>query len=297
MKDSKSIYLKSYAKINLALDVTGLREDGYHTLETVMQRVDLFDKVDIEWNAGGADFVIDIMTNKPYIPRDERNIAYKAAMLMARQLKEMPRGKLKINIKKHIPVSAGLGGGSGNGAAVMIGLNRIWQMNFSLGTLSKLSVELGADVPFCLLSQASRKFHCSLCTGIGEKVEPLPKGIEKWFVLAKPPFGVSTREVFQAIDGCEVLERPDMEALIKGLAEKKDNIIFDNMVNVLENYTLEKYEKVALLKKQMAELTGVEKVLMSGSGPTIAGVFQCREDATRACRILRRKGYEAYWTS
>lgn len=295
------INLRSYGKINLCLDVTGLREDGYHQLETVMQRISLHDRVNIQWDeeaeGEGQTVGIQVKTTKPYIPTDERNLAYKAArMMLHRYKKNQTRGQLRISIIKNIPVSAGLAGGSSNGAAVLIGLNRLWNLGLTTKQLCGLGEELGADVPFCILGQNTR-YDCAYATGRGEILRPLRNGMKKYLVLAKPPFGVSTKEVFRHIDDCVIEERPDCRALIRGLALRQDDKVYANMINVLELYTLDAYEPVRRLKNLFLETAQAEKVLMSGSGPTIFGIYPTEKDAKKACEKMRNLKYEAYWAS
>ena len=297
------IYLRSYGKINLCLDVTGLREDGYHQLETVMQRISLYDRIRLEWDSraetddAGPPVEIQVKTNKPYLPVDERNLAYKAAKLMAERYADgRERGRISISIVKNVPVSAGLAGGSGNGAAVLIGLNRLWNLGLTTRQLCRLGETLGADVPFCILSQNTR-YDCALATGRGEILRPLRDGMKKYLVLAKPAFGVSTKEVFQQIDRFDIKERPDSKALIRGLKEREDAPVYQNMINVLELYTLSRYEAVRRLKEQFIQQTDAKKVLMSGSGPTVFGVYDTELEAKNACETIRRLKYEAYWVS
>lgn len=290
----REIKIKSYAKINLALDVIGLRDDGYHMLETVMQKIGLSDEISIKWQESTEDdFGIVLRAGKPYLPTDERNLAYRAAQLMAQ--KANVRGRLEIRIIKRIPVAAGLGGGSSNAAAVMTALNRLWKMDLNTWQLCKMGEQLGADIPFLVLVHNTR-YRCALCEETGEKMTALRHGMKKHIVLAKPAFGVSTGEVFKGIDSCELKERPDIEALIEGLKDGTDEKILCGMVNVLEEYTLNHYAEVRKLKELMQKTEGVQKVLMSGSGPTVFAVYGTYKEAKRACLLLRKQGYEAYWT-
>lgn len=293
VQELKELKLKSFAKINLALDVTGIREDGYHMVETVMQQVSLYDEIIINWQPDSSgELNIIISNSKPYLPTDHRNLAYKAAMLMSegRSLS----GTLKIHMEKKIPVAAGLGGGSGNGAAVMIGLNRIWKLGLNTMQLCEMGKALGADVPFCILVQNS-KYTCALGTGAGETLTPLKRGIRRYLLLAKPAFGVSTKEVFKSIDSCVIESRPDIKQLMEGLASEEYEKVYDNMVNVLEYYTLEAYPEVKKLKDKIQNTKDVRKVLMSGSGPTVMGIYDTYTAAKKACLQIRKQGYEAYW--
>ena len=295
MKEIRELKLRSFAKINLALDVTGIREDGYHTVETVMQQVSLFDEIDIRWQPDPEkELEIIISNSKPYLPTDQRNLAYKAALLMAEEGDF--RGTLKIHMEKRIPVAAGLGGGSGNGAAVMIGLNRIWNLKMNTLQLCEKGSVLGADVPFCILVQNS-KYTCALGTGAGEILTPVRRGMKKHLILAKPAFGVSTKEVFKGIDSCIIENRPDIDQLREGLASEDYSKVYDNMINVLECYTLENYPEVKALKEKIAKTADVKKVLMSGSGPTVMGIYDTYSAAKKACLEIRKQGYEAYWVT
>ena len=298
-REAAELNLRSFAKVNLSLDVTGVREDGYHTVETVMQQVSLHDEINIRWEPyQGQEFGIAVSNSKPYLPTDSRNLAYRAALIMAEQaerlLGEKPVGTVRIHINKRIPVAAGLGGGSGNAAAVMIGLNRLWRLRLDTRSLCRLGTPLGADVPFCVLVQNSR-YTCAMGTGIGDVLTPIKKGMDKHIVLAKPAFGVSTGEVFREIDSCPPEERPDSEALLVGLQLGNMGKVYRNMINVLESYTLKKYPEVQKLKERLVAAGGAKKVLMSGSGPTVIGIYNHYGAARRACLEMRGQGYEAYW--
>lgn len=290
----REVKIKSYAKINLALDIVGLRDDGYHLLETVMQKVGLADEITIKWKETASEKAeIVLSAGKPYLPGDERNLAYKAAQIMAE--KANWRGKLKIQIRKNIPVAAGLGGGSSNAAAVITALNRIWNMGLNTWQLCEIGEKLGADVPFLVLVHNTR-YECAFCQGTGEKMTALRRGMRKHIVLAKPAMGVSTREVFSKIDSCEHKTKPDIDALLRGLKDRDDEKVFAGMANILEDYTLSRYEQVRKLKERMQKTEGVKKVLMSGSGPTVFAIYETYRDSKRACLALREQGYEAYWT-
>ena len=254
-------------------------------------------------------FEIEVATNRYYLPTDERNLAYKAASLMVQRYgRRIGGGKIRINIFKRIPVAAGLAGGSGNGAAVLHAMNQLWRLNLSLLQLCRLGAELGSDVPFCVMGQAGYNFElprrirrhplavsCARATGTGTELSPLT-GIKKPVVIAKPAMGVSTREVYSGIDRCQIEERPDNDLLVKGLEERNYKLIYGQCINVLERYTLEAYPQVAALKEKMLQGGRAEKVLMSGSGPTVFGIYNSISDAKAVCAVLRREGYEAYWT-
>jgi 4-diphosphocytidyl-2-C-methyl-D-erythritol kinase len=294
------ITIKSYGKINLSLDVCGVMENGYHELKTVMQKISFCDEVNVRWIPTESNKIdINLKCSKIYLPVDNRNLAYKAAELMISRFEErLDGGIINIYIKKNLPVSAGLAGGSGNGAAVIIALNKLWKLNLSTKRMCAIGAELGADVPFCLLTQ-NTEYVCALCEGTGTKLTPINSRMRKAVLLVKPHFGVSTKEVYSGIDGCEISKRPNTEILIKSLktAYRRNSCkrVYENMINVLEEYTLKTYPEVLTIKQEIARETSAEKVLMTGSGPTVFGVFDKVRDAKDACILMRSKGYEAYW--
>lgn len=309
----KEVKVSSYAKINFSIDVTGVLENGMHTVDMIMHQIDFFDDVKLSFEkdreAPAGDVSIELTTNRYYLPTDQRNLAYKAAELILEKFgTRIPGGSLKIHIHKRIPVAAGMAGGSGNGAAVLHGLNTLWNLDLTLSELCELGSALGSDVPFCVMGQAGMNFHlprkvrkdalavsCARATGTGTEMMPLP-AVRKAVVIAKPPIGVSTKEVYQGIDRCEIKERPDNEALIQAIEEKDSPGILKQCINVLELYTLEAYPEVAALKAAMEEDSRAEKVLMSGSGPTVFAFYEKLGEARKACAMLREQGYEAYWT-
>ncbi len=295
-KECRELNLRSYAKINLCFDITGIRDDGYHLVETVMQQVSLCDDIKMVWESvPGQELQIQVTNSKPYLPTDNRNLAYKAAVIMAENFPpEKSQGNLRIHINKRIPVAAGLGGGSGNGAAVMIWLNRLWRLGMDTKKLCSMGAALGADVPFCILVQNSR-YTCALGSGIGDVLTPLKRGLNKYVVLAKPAFGVSTREVFKEIDKYPIEERPETGKLEEGLLEGDMKKVYNNMINVLESYTLKRYPEVQALKERMAKAGASQKILMSGSGPTVMGFYNQYRQARAVCLEMRHQGYEAYW--
>ena len=293
-----NIKIKAYGKVNLSLDVTGVRNDGYHVIRTVMQKISLHDDVDVTWTPSKTDKIeISLDCNRPYLPKDSRNLAYQAAVIMGDSFGEKAGGgKIQINIEKRLPVAAGLAGGSGYGAAVIIALNKLWKLGLNTRQLCRISSDIGADVPFCILTQNTR-YGCALCEGTGTELTPLRSKMRKGILLVKPSFGVSTREVYKGIDKCIISQRPDTEALVKGLKEINEQLIYENMVNVLEEYTLDKYDEVKCLKEKIKTETNAEKVLMTGSGPTVFGLFAGVSEAQKACAAMRAGGYEAYWAT
>ena len=189
LKGFEYMKIKAYAKINISLDVVGKRkEDGYHLLRMIMQNIDLYDEIYVEKRKEG----ITIDCNKNYVPTDSRNLAYKAAMLFKEKY-NIKEG-VYINIIKNIPVSAGLAGGSTDGAAVLKLMNKLFEINASDEELMEMGLSLGADIPYCI------KGGTALCEGVGEKITPLKPFKDKILVLVKPSFGVSTKEVYKAFD-------------------------------------------------------------------------------------------------
>ena len=304
--------VSSYAKINFSIDVTGILENGMHTVDMIMHQIDFYDDVNLSFSEEGekscGDVNITLTTNRRYLPTDQRNLAYKAAELMIENYKErIPGGDLSLHIHKRIPVAAGMAGGSGNGAAVLHGLNALWNLDLSLEELCELGSQLGSDVPFCVMGQARMNFHlprkvrkdslavsCARATGTGTTLEPL-QSVKKAVVIAKPPIGVSTKEVYQGIDHCEIGQRPDNDEMCIAIKEKDHAEFLNQCINVLECYTLEAYPEVKALKNCLLEDQRAEKVLMSGSGPTVFALYQRIAEARKACAMLREQGYEAYW--
>ena len=281
------------------MDVLGIREDGFHEVATVMQQISLYDELDIRWqeDAESGQLKIELKTNRPFLPTDERNLAYKAVLLMekhAASLGMMKYGSLSIDIMKRIPVAAGLAGGSGNGAAVMIALNRLWELGLDTRKLCAIGAELGSDVPFMILTQNSR-YTCAMGRGRGEELTPISKDLDMSFLLAKPRFGVSTKEVYRGIDEAGELDHPDGEKLTEALLKGDTEAALKEMGNVLEAYTLKAYPEVRELKELIAGTEGVRLAMMSGSGPTVIGFCENIADAKHAARKFKELGYDSYF--
>lgn len=253
--------IKAYGKINIALEVVGKREDGYHLLRMIMQNIDLYDLIELNEKRSND---ITIECNKPYVPKDDRNLAYKAAKLFMDTYK-INRG-IHINIIKNIPVAAGLAGGSTNAAAVLKALNEMFDVGASEQDLMELGVKLGADIPYCI------KGGTCLCEGIGEKISELKSFKDKILVLVKPPFGVSTKDVYGAIDINKIFKKVLVNELIEAI--EKDDLLFvaQNMKNHLENVTLRRHPLIIKIKEDMIKMGSIGS-MMSGSGPTVFGFF------------------------
>lgn len=270
------IILKAQAKINLALDVTGKRPDGYHTLRTVMQSVALCDSVYIKKiNKPGY---LKVVTSVPYLPADERNIAYKAANLLIKRY-NLTEGVF-IKLEKRIPVSAGLAGGSADCSAVLSGMKRLFNLTISRRELMSIGLELGADVPFCLARGTA------LAEGVGEeltKLRPMPKA---WILLVKPAAIVSTAEVFKAFVPNDTVTRPDIDRLIECIAKGDLPGIGAHMANALESVTAKLHPVIGELKALMLS-NGALGAVMSGSGPTVVGLFAGRQAVMTAQAAVR----------
>lgn len=278
-----SIQLKSRAKINLSIDVLGKREDGYHLVEMIMQTIDLFDKIKI---FSLKEDTIIIESNSLDIPLDSTNIVYKAADLIKKQY-NIKEG-VKIIIEKNIPIAAGMAGGSSNAAAVLVGLNQLWQLKLSENKLKELGLKLGADVPFCIGGQTA------LAENIGEKLTKIDGLSENIFILVcKPELFVSTKEIYEDIDSKIIKKRPNNKLLIQLLKENKIQQIADNMYNVLEEVTRERYPVIEEIEKIMMENDALGS-MMSGSGPTVFGLYRNREDAENCKNKLLKKFSQVY---
>ncbi|MGE5626797.1 MAG: 4-(cytidine 5'-diphospho)-2-C-methyl-D-erythritol kinase [Solirubrobacterales bacterium] len=253
--------IKAYAKVNLSLDVVGKREDGYHLLKMLMQSIDLYDVVNVEGCAEG----IHLKCDKEYVPVDGRNIAYKAAELFIKTYNI--NSGVNINIRKNIPVSAGLAGGSTDAAAVLKAMRDLYKPELEEEALMELGVKIGADIPYCIVGGTA------LCEGIGEQITKLKPFKDKILVLVKPSFGVSTKEVYQKLDIKKINLHPNTDEIINAINRNDLMGVSKNMKNVLENVTVNKHPVIRHLKSKMIDMGSIG-VLMSGSGPTVFGFFE-----------------------
>ncbi len=277
----KKTVTRAYAKINLSLDVLGQLENGYHEVEMVMQTVSLYDLVTVTKIEDG----IEISTNLPFLPADKNNLAYKAAEEFFNYTKIKPC--VHINISKRIPVGAGLAGGSSNASAVLKALNKLFDTKLSLKKLCELGVKIGADVPYCILGGTR------LAKGIGEKLSPLPKIPPCHVLLVKPSFSISTKAVYEKIDNVKGYKHPDTQKLIEGIRESDIDKIATSMGNVLEEVSLADYPVLSTLKEELLSL-GAIGAQMSGSGPTVFGIFKSADDAKAAKEKLWGKYKTVY---
>ncbi|MGI5989688.1 MAG: 4-(cytidine 5'-diphospho)-2-C-methyl-D-erythritol kinase [Lachnospiraceae bacterium] len=273
-----TIKVKARGKINLGLDVLGRRPDGYHEVRMVMQTVGLYDSLEI---AKIPEEEIRIETNLKYLPVDENNLVYKAVRMM----KETTgfSGGVHVNLHKFIPVSAGMAGGSTDAAGVMFGVNKLFGLGLSLSQMMEMGLKLGADVPYCLMRGTA------LAEGIGEKLTRIPAAPHMDILLAKPRISVSTRMVYEKLDSTPIASHPDTMAILKAIAAGDVNALCASMGNVLESVTIPMYPVIAKLKRQMLD-TGAIGAMMSGSGPTVFGIYPDAESCTKARDVLRRTG-------
>lgn len=264
---------KAYAKINLALDVLYKRPDGYHEVAMIMQAVELADTVTLT----AQPQAIALSINIPGLAADDSNLAYRAAALL-KPYAAAERG-VHIKLDKQIPLAAGLAGGSADAAAVLKGLNELWQLRLSLAELSRLAAQLGSDVPYCLYNTTM------LATGRGEVLDELPPLPVCYVVLAKPAVAVPTAWVYQQYRADRVGRRPDIAVMRRSLAAGSLAGVAENLANVLESVTIPAYPEIANIKESMLRY-GAMAALMSGSGPTVFGLTDCCEQAEEiACRL------------
>lgn len=257
--DGRAI-VKSYAKINLTLDVLGRMENGYHEIESIMQTINLFDLIIVDRTERG----IQIHTNLKFLPVNEKNIAYKAAALFFKRCRI--HGGVKILIHKNIPVAAGLAGGSGNGAAVLAALNVLYNTFLPEEELLEMASELGADIPYCLTGGTM------LAKGIGEKLSPMPALKKSIVLLAKPPINISTKTIYEYMDRVEITKRPNTEKMKQALANGDLPGVSENLCNVMEFATIHSAPVIRGIKEKMM-MNGALGAVMSGSGPTVFGFF------------------------
>ena len=275
---SDSLELKALAKINLGLDVLGRRENGYHDVRMVMQTIYLYDNIILEKTKQEG---IQLKTNLFYLPTDEKNIAYQAAKLLVDEFQI--KGGIRIVLDKHIPVAAGMAGGSSNAAAVLVGMNRMFGLGLSERELMERGVRLGADVPYCIMRGTV------LAEGIGEILTPLAPLPKCYVVIAKPPVSVSTKLVYEKLDAHEIDEHPDIDGLIRGLENGNLKQVADSMGNVLERVTKASYPIIGDIETALKE-AGALNALMSGSGPTVFGIFDDKKLAGHAQHRIRKLG-------
>lgn len=270
------IKLKAMAKINLGLDVVRRREDGYHEVRMVMQNIYLYDNLRIKKESESG---IRIKTNLGFLPTDENNLVYKAGKLLMDEF-GISQG-VSVELEKHIPVAAGMAGGSTDAASMMYAINRIFELGLSKEELMKRAVKIGADVPYCIMRGTA------LSEGIGEILSPLPDAPQCLVLIAKPAISVSTKHVYQSLKLDEKTPHPDIDGMVEAIKEGSLKGIVSRLGNVLETVTIPEHPIIADIKKAMVDMGAVGS-LMSGSGPTVFGLFDDRQTAQECYERLKR---------
>ena len=268
-----SVSLQARAKINLSLDVTGLRDNGYHDVRMVMQNIDLYDEINIE----GIDSGIEIVTDSMDIPVNEDNLIYKAARLMIDTYKI--EAGVRVSLKKNIPVAAGMAGGSTDAAAVINGMNELFSLNIDKKELMDLSVAIGADVPYCILGGTA------LSEGIGEVLTSISAMPSCYILIGKPDISVSTKYVYTEFDKLNNVNHPDVDAMVAAINDNDLSAVSRLLGNVLEGVTQKEYPVIGEIKECMVN-NGAMASLMSGSGPTVFGIFNSEDTAKKAKEAL-----------
>ena len=270
--------LRAFAKINLGLDILRKREDGYHEVRMIMQTIQMYDVLEMKKVKKPG---ISLSVNYPYIPSDERNLVYKAAKLLMDEF-QVKEG-VDIRLEKFIPVAAGMAGGSSDAAAVLVGMNRIFNLGLKQNKLMELGLKIGADVPFCIMRGTA------LAEGIGEKLTALPPMPKCPVLIAKPAISVSTKAVYEGLKLYDGMEHPDIDGVIEGIQQKDLKGVASHMGNILETVTIPMYPVIEDIKKLMLE-NGALNAMMSGSGPTVFGLFPNEKEIRRAYEALKQSG-------
>lgn len=275
MGSNNDISLKALAKINLGLDVVRRREDGYHEVRMIMQTIQLYDRLDIKRTQEPG---IQIQTNLSFLPVNENNLIYKAAKLLMDEFSITDGVSVKLD--KRIPVAAGMAGGSTDAAAMLIGVNRLFSLGLTKRQLMERGVQIGADVPYCIMRGTA------LAEGIGEALSPLPPMVKCPVLIAKPSISVSTKFVYQNLKLDDTTIHSDIDRLIDDIKAKNLHDIAAHMGNVLETVTIPNYPVIDEIKKHMLS-NGAVGALMSGSGPTVFGLFDDEDTAKKAYKAMR----------
>lgn len=262
---------KARAKVNLGLDVCRRLENGYHEVKMIMQTVDLYDT--LEFKKRVDPDIILMVDSKDALGDLSNNLIFRAAKLM-KEYYGIKEG-IEISLKKNIPVAAGMAGGSTDAAATMLAMNELYDLGQSKEALMKLGVRLGADIPFCILGGTA------LAEGIGEILTSLPGPRQAVVLIAKPEIMVSTKEVYENLHADSLEKHPDIDGMVTALKEGDLQGITDRMENVLETVTIEKYPIIEQIKDVMKS-AGAINAMMSGSGPTVFGIFETKESAQKA---------------
>ena len=272
-----SVVIKAMAKVNLGLDVLRRRENGYHDVKMVMQTVDLYDTLTLS----KIDKGIVITTNTGELPLDEDNLIFKAAKLLLEYTDK--KAGVSIHLDKQIPIAAGMAGGSTDAAATLLGLNELCNLDLTKEALAEIGVKIGADVPYCIYGGTY------LSEGIGEVLTKLPDAPDCYVVIAKPEIGVSTKYVYENLHIETVEKHPDIDGMIDAIKKGSLDGVAKKMENVLETVTIKRYPEIETMKKCLLK-NGAESALMSGSGPTVFGIFKEENIAKQALSKLQKTG-------
>lgn len=268
--------LRAFAKINLGLDILRKREDGYHEVRMIMQTIQMYDVLEMKKVKKPG---ISLSVNYPYIPSDERNLVYKAAKLLMDEF-QVKEG-VDIRLEKFIPVAAGMAGGSSDAAVAMVGINHLFKLGLSEKDLMDRAVNIGADVPYCIMRGTA------LAEGIGEKLTRIAQVPDCYVLIGKPGIGVSTKTAYESLQLDKIQSHPDIDGMIRDIENGNLLAMTDKMGNVFESGIIGKYPVIGEIKDLM-EANGALKAMMSGSGPTVFGIFDDREKMEAAAAVLRQ---------
>ena len=268
--------LRAFAKINLGLDILRKREDGYHEVRMIMQTIQMYDVLEMKKVKKPG---ISLSVNYPYIPSDERNLVYKAAKLLMDEF-QVKEG-VDIRLEKFIPVAAGMAGGSSDAAAAMVGMNHLFKLGLSEKDLMDRAVNIGADVPYCIMRGTA------LAEGIGEKLTRIAQVPDCYVLIGKPGIGVSTKTAYESLQLDKIQFHPDIDGMIRDIENGNLLAMTDKMGNVFESGIIGKYPVIGEIKDLM-EANGALKAMMSGSGPTVFGIFDDREKMEATAAVLRQ---------
>ena len=270
--------LRAMAKINLGLDVIGKREDGYHEVRMIMQTIKMYDMLEIRRKSSPG---ISLSVNLPYVPCDERNLVYRSAKLLMDEF-GVKEG-LTMKLAKTIPVAAGMAGGSSDAAAAFVGVNRLFRLGLSRKELMERAVQIGADVPYCIMRGTA------LAEGIGEKLTELPPLPDCYILIGKPAVNVSTKTAYENLNLEKIGKRPDIDGMIRDIRNQDLYTMTEKMENVFESGIVEKYPVIGEIRDFMTK-RGAIKAMMSGSGPTVFGIFDDAGRVRSAAKALKASG-------
>lgn len=268
---------KAYAKVNLSLDVTGRLDNGYHLVDMIMQTVNIYDELSFE----RTDGEIVLESDCGELPLDENNLIYKAIRLIQEECGVT--GGLRVFLKKNIPIAAGMAGGSTDCAATLMAMDELYSLKLGTKRLMELGVKLGADVPYCILGGTAR------AQGIGEKLTRLPNCPTLKLLVAKPDLNVSTKEVYTGLDALENLPHPGVDDMVRAIESGNGRAVAAGLGNVLECVTIPLHPVIREIKDRMLELGAINS-LMSGSGPTVFGIYEKDEELQKAYEALAESG-------